>query len=171
MLAGVILVVIIFAGAVVLLNFDRGEIPSAPSSQDGKERVPQFALQDYSGKTVTLGDFQGKPIVVNSWAAWCPFCRKELVDFATVQKELGDQVVIIAIDRGEPLATAKRYTDELGVTDTFIFLLDPDDTFYRNIGGFSMPETIFVDREGIVRVHKRGPMEPEEIRQNIKTIL
>ncbi len=130
--------------------------------------APDFSLQDYRGNTVTLTQFRGRPVVVNSWAAWCPFCREELKDFATVQKEFGDRVVIIAIDRAEPLQTAKKYTDELGVTDDLVFLLDPQDSFYQSIGGFSMPETIFVDEGGNIVFHKRGPMRIEEIRERIR---
>ena len=135
------------------------------------DKAPDFALQDYNGKTVQLADFAGKPLVINSWAAWCPFCKKELVDFATVQKEFGSDAVIIAIDRAESLEIAKKYSDELGVTGDLIFLLDPSDSFYQSIGGFSMPETIFVDRDGRIVIHKRGPMALDEIREKIRALL
>ena len=128
-------------------------------------------MQNYDGKTVRLSDFAGKPLVINSWAAWCPFCRKELVDFATVQKEFGDKVIIIAVDRSETREIAKKYTDELGVTSGMVFLLDPSDSFYQSIGGFSMPETIFVDKDGRIADHKRGPMDVQEMRERIQKIL
>lgn len=141
------------------------------STQTQSERVPDFALQDYEGKTVKLSDFSGKPVVINSWAAWCPFCRKELVDFAGAQKEFGGKAVIIAIDRAETRETAKKYTDELGVTGSMVFLIDPSDGFYQSIGGFSMPETIFVDSNGTIVFHKRGPMDLTEIRERIQQLL
>jgi thiol-disulfide isomerase/thioredoxin len=135
------------------------------------DKAPDFHLQDYNGKTVKLADFAGRPLIINSWAAWCPFCRKELADFAIAQKEFGDDVVIIAIDRAESQETAKKYTDELGVTNDLTFLLDPSDSFYQSIGGFSMPETIFVDKNGNIVERKRGPMEINEIRQKIQKLL
>lgn len=142
---------------------------TGPSAQ--ADKAPDFQLQDYSGKTVKLADFEGKPLIVNSWAAWCPFCRKELVDFAAAQKEFGDKVIIIAIDRAESLGTAKKYSDQLGVADNLIFLLDPSDSFYQSIAGFSMPETIFVDRNGSIIDRKRGPMDLNEIRERTKKII
>lgn len=151
------------------------EQPSSPvqslSDQQAGNKAPNFHLQDYSGKTISLADVAGKPLIINSWAAWCPFCRKELVDFAAVQKEFGDQVVIIAIDRAETRETAKKYTDELGVTGDIIFLLDPSDNFYQSIGGFSMPETIFVNSNGDIVFHKRGPMDIQEIRARTKQLI
>lgn len=148
--------------------------PASPELERGEqagERAPDFALRDYDGKTVRLADFAGKSLVINIWAAWCPFCRKELVDFAAVQKEFGDKAVIIAIDRAESREVAKKYSDALGVTGDLIFLLDPSDSFYQSIGGFSMPETIFIDKNGAIVDHKRGPMDANEIRQKISNIL
>lgn len=135
------------------------------------EKAPDFHLQDYNGKTVSLADFAGKPLVINSWASWCPFCRQELPDFVAAQKEFGDKVAIIAIDRAESLGVAKGYTDQQGTTNNLIFLLDPSDLFYQAIGGFSMPETIFVDKNGNIIDHKRGPMDINEIRQKIQKLI
>lgn len=149
----------------------RGPAGSSESQPTNLRKAPNFVLADYAGKTVRLMDFHSKPVVLNSWAAWCPFCRKELPDFAAVQKEFSDRVTIIAIDRAESLETAKRYSDELGVTNDLVFLLDPSDSFYKSIGGFTMPETIFVDKNGLIREHKRGPMDVEEMREKIQKIL
>lgn len=169
---GIIIAIIVL----VIIGFITFSVPGGERVEQRMEeqratKAPDFNLQDYEGNTVELSDFSGKPLVINSWAAWCPFCKKELEDFAKVQGEFKDQVVIIAIDRAESLETAKRFTDEAGITDDLIFLLDPGDSFYQSIGGFSMPETIFVDKNGVTRFHKRGPMDSNEMRERIKEIL
>lgn len=135
------------------------------------DKAPDFQLQDYNGKTVSSADFAEKPLVINSWAAWCTFCKKELVDFAAAQKEFGESVIIIAIDRAESRGVAKKYSDGLGVTDDLIFLLDPSDSFYQSIGGFSMPETIFVNKNNEIVIHKRGSMDIQEIKEKIKQLI
>lgn len=162
---GVIMIAGIIIGIVALRG--GGEEGAQPAAR----RVPEFALRDYSGNTVRVADFRGKPMVINAWAAWCPFCGKELQDFAVVQREFGDQVTIIAVDRAETLSAAKNFTDRLGVTGDLIFLLDSTDSFYASIGGFSMPETIFVDANGVIREHRRGPIEVEEMRQKIQELI
>lgn len=173
----VIAVVVIIGGLAISRTKQNQKIssnsnkPTATESQAQLEKTPDFHLQDYNGKTVSLADFAGKPVVINSWASWCPFCRQELPDFVTAQKEFGDKVVIIAIDRSESLAVAKAYTDQQGTTKSLLFLLDPDDSFYKSVGGFSMPETVFVDKNGNIVDHKRGPMDINEIRQKIQKIL
>lgn len=133
--------------------------------------APAFSLKDYEGQTRTLEEFKGTPLVINSWAAWCPFCRNELPDFARVQREFAGKVIFIAIDRAESREVAKRYSDELGVTQDLVFLLDPEDSFYRALGGFSMPETIFVDASGNIRFHKRGPLTFDQARERVEWLL
>lgn len=130
--------------------------------------VPDLRFKDYEGKEIALSDFRGKPMVVNAWAAWCPFCADELADFGRLQEEFGDKLVVVAIARAESLEVAKSFTDKVGVTGKIIFLLDSSDSFYSSIGGFSMPETIFVDEQGFIKEHKRGPMSLEEMRRRVK---
>lgn len=134
------------------------------------DKLPQVSVQDMRGNDISLTELVGKPLVVNSWAVWCPFCLQELPDFAELQAEFPD-ITVIAVDRAEPLATVKGYTDELGVTGKMTFLLDPSDGIYRSIGGFSMPETIFVSRDGHIVFHKRGPMTLDEMRAAVNQYL
>lgn len=161
---------VVVIGAVFFLA-TRGNDAGTDSARSDFDRFASASLTNYEGNAVSLEEFQGIPLVINSWAVWCPFCVKELSDFAELQKEFGDQITVIAIDRQEPLAKAKGFTDELGITDDMLFLLDPSDSFYKSIGGFSMPETIFVNSVGEIVVHKRGPMELEEMREHVNKII
>lgn len=134
-------------------------------------KAPDIILRDYQGREVRTSDFHGRPLIMISWVSWCPFCRDELKDFAAVKNELGDKAVMIAINRAESREIAMRYTDNLGTSNDLIFLLDPDDSFYRSVGGVSMPEIIFVDRDGLVRYRKRGPESREELRRRIEDLV
>ena len=164
-----IIAVLVAAGLAGTFLVQRGTI-NVPSPQQGR-LAPDLFFQDYEGREVKLSDFRGKPAIINAWAAWCPFCVDELPDFAKVQEEFKDKLVVMAIDRAESLETAKQFSDKVGVTGRLILLLDPTDSFYQSIGGFSMPETIFVDKDGFIRDHKRGPMKLEEIRRRAQDLL
>lgn len=161
--------------AIAVIGFAFGSKKSSQQTTSSKPqqltKAPVFSLQDYAGKTVNSADFFGKPLVVNAWASWCPFCVEELPDFATVQQEFGDQVVIIGVNRAEKRDVAKQFSDAYQVTEKLILLLDLDDSFYQSIGGFTMPETIFVNRKGEIVEHIRGPMAQDVIREKIKRLL
>jgi len=162
-----IIVLVGIGGGILLLTQRGGE-----GGEAGSERsLPNLSFIDYEGNSVALADFVGKPLVVNAWAVWCPFCVKELSEFSLLQKEFPKEVIVIAIDRAESLNTVKSYTDDLGITEDLVFLLDPRDSFYKSIGGFSMPETLFVDKDGVIQDHKRGPMDLDEMKERVKKIL
>jgi len=167
----IVIVVIVVIGGFFVLQRSSPEDGGGEGQVQQERQVPDLSFQDYNGNTVRLRDFTGTPLVVNSWAVWCPFCVKELAEFAQVKKELDDQFVLVAVDRAESLELAKSFTDDLGVTDDLLFVLDASDSFYRAIGGFSMPETIFVNRDGEIVFQKRGPMDAAEFRQRIQQIL
>ncbi len=171
--------IVVGVGAVIafsLILFLRGRakpIPYDSSQQEkalttGLGRIPDFSLLDLKGNLINTASFEGKPLIINSWASWCQFCVEELKDFSLAQQELGNQIVIIAVNRGEPFEATKAFTDKLGITDKLVFLLDEKDSFYQAIGGFSMPETIFVDSDRNIVEHKRGPMDEAEIRSKIE---
>jgi thiol-disulfide isomerase/thioredoxin len=170
----VIVGILILGGLLVFSSKGFVDDSGDGAGQNNKElydKAPDFALEDYDGNTVRLSGFQGTVAVVNSWATWCPFCVDELVDFAKLQEEFGDIITVIAIDRAESPSKVKEFGENLGVAGRMLFLLDPDDSFYESIGGFSMPETIFIDAGGNIRVHKRGPMKLDEMREKVNSIL
>lgn len=133
--------------------------------------LPELVFKDYEGAEVHIAAIKGHPILLNAWASWCPFCLRELADMATLQREFGDRIQVIAVNRGESLETAKKYTDQFDFFHDLFFVLDPSDSLYQGIGGFSMPETIFIDIKGFIRDHKRGPMDLVEMRRRVKQAL
>ena len=44
-------------------------------------RVPTFSLPGFpNNKSISLADYQGKPLLINIWASWCPPCQSETPD-------------------------------------------------------------------------------------------
>lgn len=127
---------------------------------------------DLDGNRVTLSQYEGKALVINAWASWCPFCVEELPDFSELAKEFADKdVVVLAVNRRESLNTAKAFLNSVGNPENIVFLMNSDDSFYRSIGGFSMPETQFYSKSGELVAHKRGFMELREMRSFVEQTL
>jgi len=133
--------------------------------------VPAFALKDYEGNEVRESDLRGKPAVIMVWASWCPFCAEQIAHLDAVKREFGDAIMIVAINRAESLAHAMQGNALPEKAAGTIFLLDPDDAYYRAIGGFAMPEMLFIDRDGRVVLHKRSPQSREALRRRIEDLL
>src|SRR5262249_19874878 len=65
-------------------------LPLAGPSAIG-QLAPDFALADLAGRPVRLGDFRGKPLVVNFFATWCGACKAELPAFQAAYEQYRDQ--------------------------------------------------------------------------------
>lgn len=165
------IVIVVLIAAATIIGGRRSRSPASISVGTPEPAVAMLNLTDYRGETVAMRSLLVKPLVINAWASWCPFCVEELKDFAAVQAELKGRVTIIAVNRGESQTVAKSFTDQLGLTDRLVFLLDRGDSFYQTIGGFSMPETVFVATSGVIVYHKRGPMRADEIRERIEQLI
>lgn len=127
---------------------------------------------DLEGKPFSMGQYDGKVRVVSMWASWCPSCAQELADFAKLATKFSqDEVAVIAINRGEPPSQAKAFINILGDVTGVQFVLDPNDVFHERVGGFSMPETVFYDKNGNVVFHKRGAMTFNEMKKYTETAL
>jgi peroxiredoxin len=116
------------------------------------DRLPQFALQDRSGKSTPIASFEGKSLVINFWATWCAPCRSEIPLLKTLHSEWtgrGVSVVGIAVDnRDKVLEFADRfkiaYPLLMGEQDA----LDAATAFGMESPVF--PFTVFTDRRGEV---------------------
>jgi len=136
--------------------------------------APESVLKDIEGRIVTLSSFRGKPVVAILWASWCSFCKDELSNYVAVQREfLADdrEIVFLAIHRGEPAEQVGDITRESGPDVSPVILLsDRDDALYRALNGFTMPETLFIDQNGVIRGHYRQSMSAEELRRRIQNV-
>ena len=143
--------------------------PNADIQYDNKS--VSFTLADYDGNPVRSSDYRGKVIIAMFWAAWCPTCKKELTDLGTLQKEFPDDVAVIAINRAEPISEARPYSDALDLQGSVMFAVDPDDAFFKTVGGYAMPETLFIGKNGDIVSHERDVLSLDKLREELHSIL
>lgn len=111
--------------------------------------VLELHFVDGEGRSRTLADFEGKVVLLNLWATWCPPCRKEMPALDHLQAALGGpgfEVVALSIDRAgvEPV---RRFYGETEVKHLGIYL-DTSGKALRGLGAVGLPTTLLLDREG-----------------------
>jgi thiol-disulfide isomerase/thioredoxin len=78
-----------------------------------------WTLRDLDGKAVSLGDFKGRPIVLNIWATWCTPCRAEMPSLARLAADPRLKgVAFLGVTDEKPTDSVKKYArDEMkGIT-------------------------------------------------------
>lgn len=135
-------------------------------------KAPDFTLEDTSGNRVKLSDFKGKVVFMNFWASWCPFCVDEMPDIQNVANEFGDDVTVLFINRGEKKSVAQNYLDRtLPVRITYPILWDPAETISKVYILYGMPVSYIIDRDGVIKDRKFGPLVEDEIREKLKAVV
>lgn len=125
--------------------------PFAIEKLTGK-KAPEFTAKDLSGKDVSLSLFAGKPILLNFWATWCPYCREERPYLNSLYKSYKDKgLVIIAVSTDRSLESVKRYLKKIPMD--FVILHDSDGNAAGIYGAYSIPTSFLIDRKGIIK-HK-----------------
>jgi thiol-disulfide isomerase/thioredoxin len=145
---------------------------SNTSKQSDLENITsgEAVYTDVNGIPVDLSQYEGKTLIINSWASWSPFSATELPTLSKIgQQYSNNNVVVLAINRMESPATARAFIKHIGSPEGVVFLLDDEDTFYNSIEGFSMPETVFYDTDGTIIFHKRGSISSEDLSNQIET--
>ncbi len=144
---------------------EKGNI-GTPSQLVGRT-APEFALKSFDGDEVKLSDFRGKTLLVNFWASWCHPCREEAPVLERTYMSLsGKQVEFIGINIMDDRKNAEEYIKSFG--GSFVNIYDPENRIHLDYGVGGVPETFFVNPDGIITGKHRGPLTEKMIMRYIE---
>ena len=132
---------------------------------------PMFELERLEGGRVNLGEFRGRPVVINFWATWCVPCRTEMPELIDAWRRNAGAIEILAVNLTdqEKRKDVTRFVAEFAVP--FPVLLDVRGKVRERYALVLLPTTIFVDSAGIVRTVHSGPLTEGALEVGLGTIL
>ena len=166
-----IIIWVFLTGLLVLMAL-RLRQAQRPMAEVGK-RIPDLSFQFFNGyeyennARMSLSALQGKVVVINVWASWCKPCEQEAPELQKFWETYqGRDVVLIGVDYVDTPSGAMTYMKKFKIT----FPNAPDlqseisSTLNRNMG---VPETYFIDQQGILKYVQVGPFASVEEIQTI----
>ena len=139
---------------------------AAPAAAQNEEETAETAEKDFTitcldGSTFTLSETRGKVTFINLWATYCTPCVKELPHFDAFYREHGDDVAMLAVHSSIVTDEPESYLADKGYSIPFA-LDTEDDRIWGIVNGSStIPQTIVLDRDGVVIYNRKGSITPE----------
>lgn len=138
--------------------------------------APDFSLAmlrpDTGKSTLSLSNFKGKPIVLNFWASWCAPCKEEAPLLENTWKQAqarGKDVVILGIDFQDSNNASLSFLQSYSIT--YPTALDADGSVASTFGVTSLPQTIFINRNGMVTSREPRELTAQVLTNNLQLIV
>ena len=163
-----ILVAVIAAGIGLYVNQQRHRLQTPEAG--ALAALLSQSLPDPSGNPQALSQWQGKPLIINFWATWCPPCVEEMPELAVLQSEIAPvQIIGIGVDNQENIAQFAEkmhihyplYVAGTGATELMR-------QFGNQAGG--LPFTVLVGLDGNPQKVYLGRLNFEELRRDLATL-
>lgn len=134
--------------------------------------APDFTMTTSEGKTVSLSDFRGRPVLLNFWASWCGPCASEMPAIQKAWETYGSEVDFVIVNMtgmsGETEETAKAFLADAGYT--FPAYFDANSSAARAFGVSSIPQTYLVNAEGNIIGGYMGAMDDAILAEGIRML-
>lgn len=155
---GIVSLIFAFVGWNVTNQLARG-MDTAP--------LGDMALTTLSGDAVSPADWQGRPVVINLWASWCPPCRREMPMMAEVAAGLTD-VDMYFVNQGEGPEAVRRYLSREGIVIAPV--MDPGSQMMRHFAAMGLPATLFIGADGKLRAAHMGEISRAHLQAGIRDL-
>lgn len=125
--------------------------------------VPAYSTVSMDGDSVSLAEQKGKVVLLNIWATWCHPCRDEIPELRVIHnryRDRGLELIGVSVDTDGTDETIRTFMKDFQMT--FPIWRDPDERISTQFLAIGVPATYLIDRDGILRWRKIGPIAPRD---------
>lgn len=165
-----VLATVVVYGRLHASSFDRQQAASTsiPPVRMRKP-VPAFTATTLTGAHISDASFEGRPLVINFFASWCPPCRQDAPRIAEIAARYHGRVNVLGIDGGDTRTGVQRFLRRYGWR--FPIAWDPDNNLYRPFGVAAQPVTFIVDAHGLLVERFLGPIDLHQAQATLDRLL
>lgn len=149
-----------------------GVVSPAAAAEGEFGRAPDFALRTLDGREVSRASLEGKVIVVNFWATWCPDCMNALPTYIALQNQFGDELdfvfLAVSLDK-KPAEFVRKFSEKHQINYRIAM---GDEALTNAFGGIDeIPTTFVIDRSWTIRYKQGGTISPDAVSRLLRSLL
>jgi len=162
--------IVIAAALVVILFVGLGKNPSEIRTPLIGKPAPSFALREVgTNNTIDISQYRGKPLVINFWATWCGPCWEEHPVLVANARMLQPNVQFLGVVFQDQEDKILGFLQQRGTSYPTVVDDRGKTAIAYGVGG--VPETYFLDANGVIRAKYAGPMSGDIIQANLQKVL
>ena len=132
--------------------------------------APSFALQDTNGKTVSLEDFKGRPVIVTFWATWCGPCVAESDELNKLARKY-ERLVILGLDVDDKPDALQQFLQKRPLSYAVLKAGKIDGPVATSYGVTGLPLTVVIAANGLVDFVAAGGVTEDTLETHIRSAM
>lgn len=136
------------------------------------EQAPDFELTTLAGEPIRLSELQGKKVILNFWATWCPPCKAEMPHMQNFYEDYAEtenvEIVAVNLTSGDREASVEEFVKDYGLT--FPIPMDVEGEVGQKFQAITIPTSYIIDTNGMIQHKIVGPMDETMIQDFVSNI-
>jgi cytochrome c biogenesis protein CcmG/thiol:disulfide interchange protein DsbE len=157
--------VVVFIVALIVISLTTGKTQARPPGDPAAAGFTLPALGQ-SGQQVSLSQYNGKPVIVNFFASWCPPCQQETPLLASWYKQQHGHVALLGLDENDTTANALKFARAKGVSYPIGFDPQVKVALAYNVDG--LPQTFFLNAQHRIVDHVLGAVTKAQLAKGLR---
>ncbi|MDQ3571892.1 MAG: TlpA family protein disulfide reductase [Actinomycetota bacterium] len=123
-----------------------------------------------AGTSESIADYQGRWVLLNTWASWCDPCKDEVPDLTAFQDEHGGaEFTIVGVNSQDGTEDALQFEREYRIN--YPSIRDGSGGYADDLGMSGVPENVLIDPQGEVAFVFRGPLDAEMLDRQVLPLI
>lgn len=150
-----------------ILTVASAALGHALRAEGEREPAPRFTAKTLDGEKFSNESLKGKVVLVQFWATWCQYCRRDQPAVDAIVGDFDDKgLVVLAVNVGEPKRKVKQYLAESPRACRIVLMEDIN--LAALYAARSYPLYVLIDREGNVAGKQAGAAGEDALRRLLR---